>query len=487
MTFTVQLIIDPDGSESDGVDGEPIAQETIEIALLEREDDPREDNLSLEDLGLSLAESKEILQELQREIVQRQAESYAASRRGCLGCGKRRRRKGHYPVQFRSLFGNVELKSPRLYHCDCRPREQKTFSPLTQLMPEHTAPELLYLETKWASLAPYAKVADLLKDVLPVSSTTNAATIRNHLQMVAERDEAELGEERFSFAEECSADWATLPRPDGPITVGIDGGYVRNWGDKKNHFEVIAGMSIPRDGPAKRFAFASEYDQKPKRRLFEVLRAQGLQMNQRVTFLSDGADSVRTLQLYMSPQARHILDWFHLTMPLTVLGQYAKGLVRLDEDIGTDVQSALKSTKWYLWHDNVYEALLELDIAEMLVWNFEDTYPEFVKLERAVRDFQTYVENNRELIPNYGERYRYGERISTGFVESTINQVVAKRFSKRQLQWTPRGAHLLLQTRTRVLNGELVSRFRRWYPNFRAGEKGDSGGLGDDPLYRLAA
>jgi len=69
-----------------------------------------------------------------------------------------------------------------------------------------------------------------------------------------------------------------------------------------------------------------------------------------------------------------------------------------------------------------------------------------------------------------------------------INQVVAKLFSKRQqMQWTPRGAHLLLQTRTRVLNGELVSRFRQWYPGFRAGEGGDSGGLEDDPLYRLAA
>jgi hypothetical protein len=29
------------------------------------------------------------------------------------------------------------------------------------------------------------------------------------------------------------------------------------------------------------------------------------------------------------------------------------------------------------------------------------------------------------------------------------------------------GAHLLLQTRTRVLNGELDETFRRWYPQFR--------------------
>jgi len=35
---------------------------------------------------------------------------------------------------------------------------------------------------------------------------------------------------------------------------------------------------------------------------------------------------------------------------------------------------------------------------------------------------------------------------------------------KQQMQWTPCGAHLLLQTRTKVLNGELDEVFRRWYP-----------------------
>ena len=471
MTFTLQLNIDEE------------EQGTIEIALLDKEDDP-----SLEDLGLTLEESKDILRELQRQIVQRQAESYAEEHRACPACGKRRRKKGSYFVCFRTLFGNVELESPRLYHCDCQEHEQKTFSPFTELMPEHTAPELLYLETKWASLAPYAKVADLLKDVLPVSRTTNAATIRNHLQKVAERDEADLGDEHFVFAEGCPRDWAELPRPDGPIMVGIDGGYVRNWGEKKNHFEVIAGKSIPRDGPAKRFAFANSYDEKPKRRLFELLRSQGLQMNQRVTFLSDGGDSVRRLQRYLNPHAKHLLDWFHVTMRLTVLRQYAKGLVRLDEDIGTQIKELVVSVKWYLWHGNVYEALWGIRDVEMLIYNFENTYPKFSKLKRAVRKFYTYIENNGALIPNYGERYRCGERISTGFVESTINQVVAKRFCKRQqMQWTPHGAHLLLQTRTRVLNGELDSRFRQWYPGFRLSEEDDSEGSGDDAMHQLAA
>jgi hypothetical protein len=68
------------------------------------------------------------------------------------------------------------------------------------------------------------------------------------------------------------------------------------------------------------------YDQHPKRRLFELLTAQGLQMNQAITFLSDGGDTVRDLPFYLSPEADHLLDWFHISMRLTVLVQGAKGL-----------------------------------------------------------------------------------------------------------------------------------------------------------------
>jgi hypothetical protein len=71
----------------------------------------------------------------------------------------------------------------------------------------------------------------------------------------------------------------------------------------------------------------------------------------------------------------------------------------------------------------------------------------------------------------FRERYRYGERTSTGFVESTVNQVISKRFCKKQqMQWTKRGAHLLLQTRVKTLNQELGAVFQRWYPDLQLEE-----------------
>jgi hypothetical protein len=306
--------------------------------------------------------------------------------------------------------------------------------------------------------------------------------------MVAQRCEDELGEEQRAFVEGCSADWATLPIPDGPLTVGIDGGYIRNWEEKQQHFEVIVGKSIlafRRDdeedvSSSKCFGFVQTLDTKPKRRLFEVLKSQGHQMNQRLTFLSDGGDTVRDLQLYLNPQAEHLLDWFHLTMRLTVMQQIAKGLPQTIHDgeerytLRDSVGRSLERLKWPLWHGNVYQAFqkiadLTMDLDVAVATTSDGTAR---KLPKAVGEFHTHIDRNRAFIPNYGERYRYGKRISTGFVESTVNQGISKGFCKKQqMQWTKRGTHLLLQTRVKTLNQELGALFQRWYPDLQLEEE----------------
>ena len=94
------------------------------------------------------------------------------------------------------------------------------------------------------------------------------------------------------------------------------------------------------------------------------------------------------------------------------------------------------------------------------------------KLRKTVEAFHKYIERNRTFIHNDGERYRYRARIGAGFVESTVNQVVSKRFCTRQrMQWTRRGAYLLLQSRMKTLNQELSAMFRRWYPDLHLEEE----------------
>ena len=189
-------------------------------------------------------------------------------------------------------------------------------------------------------------------------------------------------------------------------------------------------------------------------------------MNQDITFLSDGNDTLRTLQLEMSPKATHILDWFHVTMRLTVLDQYGKGLVHCDAVLGKEIREKMERLKWSLWHGQVDKALGKIDDLEISIEPFHETYARFPRLVKALSELHTYIVNNRHLIPNYGERYHNGQAIATGFVESTVNEVVSRRFCKKQqMQWSKEGAHLLLQTRVRTLNGELGAIFKGWYPD----------------------
>lgn len=126
-------------------------------------------------------------------------------------------------------------------------------------------------------------------------------------------------------------------------------------------------------------------------------------MNQQVTFLSDGGDTVRELQLYLNPQAEHLLDWFHVTMRITVMNQMAKGFSSKDSELCSDTLKELERIKWFLWHGNVFKALqtignLDIDLDDGS-FNEKQT-----KLLKALREFQTYIENNASFIPNYGER-----------------------------------------------------------------------------------
>ena len=395
-----------------------------------------------------------------------QVAEWSERHRRCEACGQPRRIKGSNPIVFRTLYGDITLRSPRLHRCPCQESHgSATVSPLHELLPDHVAPERLYLEARWASLAPYASAAGLLADVLPIASGANANTVRNHTLSVAERTESELGEERVSFIDGCPAQWQELPIPEGRIVVGLACGDVRDWEDRKSNFEVIVGCSLPEDREPRYLGMVHGHDRKPKRRLYEVLRSQGLQPNQELTFLTDGGEELRALTELIIPEAEHVLDWFHITMRLTVLGQYARGVGQLDEETGASLLASLERIKWLLWHGNQYRAGQEIGFFEDDVSGLEVEYSHLGKFSRAAHEFAAYIADNTGSLINYGERFRSGERISSCLAESTVNAVISKRFAKhQQMQWTPRGAHLLLQTRTRALDGTLRSLFERWYP-----------------------
>jgi hypothetical protein len=303
-------------------------------------------------------------------------------------------------------------------------------------------------------------------DVLPIDCGANATTVRQHALRTACRIERELTEERVSFMQDaCPHDWMNLPIPDGRIVIGLDGGYIRDRNDRKKNFELIVGRSLPEDGDPRYIGFVHGYDRRPQRRILDHLKKQGVQANQDITFITDGGEEVRSLAEMIAPASEHVLDWFHITMRITVLRQFARGLESYDEQAGQDMLHGLRRIKWHLWHGNGYRARDEIADLQFDAEGTETDYPNMRKFLSAIGEFQSYIASNSASLIKYGERYRSGERISSAFVEATVNAVISKRFAKKQqMQWSRTGAHLLLQTRTQTLDGTLRSTFRQWYP-----------------------
>ncbi len=461
MKLRVQVVV----IESDDDDDDQHTTAVHEVAQIDR------DTLSVDTLGLHLEEAKDLLQKVQAVLIDEQVRTCLAEQVACPDCGRPRAHKDTKTIVTRTLFGTLHLRSPRWHQCSCQPHTTRTLSPLAAALPERTTPELLYLESKFAGLVSYGLSAKWLTETLPIGRALYASGVRLHVQATGVRLESELGPEQSMFADGCQQDWDELPRPNLPLTVGVDGGYVHSSQQRSRRdgwFEVIAGKSMPTDGPAKCFGFVQTYDTKPKRRLFEVLKSQGMQMNQQVTFLTDGGEDVRDLPLYLNPQAEHLIDWFHIAMRLTVLSQMTKGIRSRDKpELAAELLDELTRLKWFLWHGNVFRALQTVDDLQIDLDNTEQPSIEQRKLLKMVTEFAGYIRANGAWIPNYGERYRCGEAISSAFVESTVNQVVSKRMvKKRQMRRAPKSAHLLIQVRAAVLNDDLAKVFRRWYRAF---------------------
>ena len=236
--------------------------------------------LAPDTLGLHLDEAKDLLAAVQETMVAEQA-------RAALAAKAAPARPAGRPTVTRTPA--TSWCGPCSARCACpapaggtapaRRMSTATFSPLAELLPERTTPELLYLEAKFAGLVSYGTSARLLAEVLPLGRPLHATAVRLHAQAVAQRLEDELGDRssrasstaarptgRSCPARTCrsSSAWTaatSTPASNGPARDG--------W------FEVIAGKAIPARRAAKCFGYVQTYDTKPKRRLFEVLRRPG--------------------------------------------------------------------------------------------------------------------------------------------------------------------------------------------------------------------
>jgi hypothetical protein len=453
MRIKVQLLIESAG----------LKPTTVEITTIERK------ALDAGSLGLHMSEAKTLLQALQSSMVSAQVAEFLDEARICPECQARRSLKDHHEIVYRSVFGKLRLDSPRLYHCHACDGSRRSFSPLAERLPERSSPELQYLQSKFSALMSYGLTIGVLGEVLPLDNVLAVSSVRRQAKSTSSRLKRDQQDDHTQAICRFELPQPYIPQPSPVKAIGVDGGYVRLAGHASRHdgwFEVIVGKSQRDDGEGGCFAYVHRLEPDPSRRMEHFFTQEGIRRDQPVTFLSDGGDTVRQGQFGPGRFGEWILDWFHIAMRFQNLIQIAKGLPE-GEDLPRREQIVrdLEGAKWHLWHGCWYRCINRLESLTFDAAAF-DMCEAGRKLAAKLDECITYLERNRGFIVDYGDRYRHGEVIASSFVESAVNQVVSKRFCKKQqMSWSPVNADCLLQVRTAVLNEKLRSHFVRWYPS----------------------
>jgi len=423
---------------------------------------------TLAEIGLMLAESKTLLAKLQASMLCGQVAAYAACHRACTACGVLQPLKDRRTRRLQTLFGTVEVEAPRFKVCGCRratPLAEVTVSPVCALLTARCTPELERVQAELGARTSFRDAARILETLLPVSLATHES-VRTRTHAVALRIEAA---DRQAAAEVMAVrdepDKAAAADANRPVVM-LDGAYIRAVpGHQVRNFEAICGK-VEREGHAtRRFALVRSVTEQPHALLRAALQDQGWREGKSVTVISDGDPALPALvRSATGGPVEYILDWFHLSMRVHHVEQVMHGLCALEPpplaslDLAQIDVERLRHLLWNGDHAIACEAL-----GRVVSWAKDAVAPNEPAAEAKARrlvarctELCRYIESNEGALIDYGQRYRAGKPISTSRAEGTVNQLVNARMNKcRQMRWSPRGAHRVLQVRAAVLDGRF--------------------------------
>ena len=187
--------------------------------------------------------------------------------------------------------------------------------------------------------------------------------------------------------------------------------------------------------------------------------------------LCDGDAGLWRLQREALPGATIVLDWWHAAVRFEHARQAARGLGAdtADPHLADAAVRSLERAKWHLWHGRWTGCRRKL--TALCRWTKRTSMHDVAgigRLQRHASELLGYLERNQAALVHYAARRRRGEPISTAFVESAVNEIVAKRLNKRQqMRWSRASVQPFLDVRTAVLNDTLEDAFRQRYPGFR--------------------
>ena len=422
------------------------------------------------EIGLSIDDGKRIMTTLQELVVKQELAAYALARRVCPECERFRPVKDYTMRKIRTLFGTVEVKNPRWMLCQrCLPHTRMAFTVLNEICPDQATPELMELTARLGGMMPYRKAAELLAEFLPIEPTEGHVTVLKRTLTVGARLEEQSLQEQDNPPITCERKQLELSMPDDPLrefAVSVDTAHVRCAIPKAaRNFEIVVARGGRGSRPGHYFATADTSQREMRARTLQALQSEGYSGCGEITVLSDGAEIMKRLPRVLPKPATHIIDWFHLAMKIQPMKQIAEHIVRSRPVLSgllAVIDEEIEALKWKLWHGQVDRAIFALDtIVGDMDHLGQNGDLSAARLHSLGQQLLTYIRSNRTAIVNYGARYRSGQRVATSLAESAVNSLVAKRMVKdQQMRWSLRGAHLMLQVRAAMTNGNLRERLR---------------------------
>ena len=424
---------------------------------------------TLAEIGLLLTETKTLLAKLQAGMLCGQVAEYAAFHRVCTACGVLQPLKDRRTRQLQTLFGTVEVEAPRFKVCRCcQPALMAgtvLFSPVGALLTARCTPELERVQAELGARTSFRDAVRVLETLLPVSPV-NHESLRSRTHAVArqlevaDRQAAEAVMSVRSAPAKAAAADASRP------VVMLDGAYIRAVpGHQVRNFEAICGKVEHEGHAARRFTLVRSVAEQPHALLRAALLDQGWRKGEAVTAISDGDPALPALvRSATSGPVEPILDWFHLSMRVQHVEQVMGGLCALQPPLLVPPDYAqinverLRHLFWNGHHEKACEVLGRITswAKDASVLNDPTMEARTKRLVARCKELRAYVENSEGALIDYGQRHRAGKPISTSRAEGTVNQLVSARMNKRrQMRWSPRGAHRVLQVRAALLDGRF--------------------------------
>ncbi len=430
---------------------------------------------------------REILSSLLSQIIDRHKQSELDSS-ACPDCKKKRSLSvGSYPRMLKTIFGQIDFTLPRRKCSHCR----RTFSIIPQplkllkLSPNsNVTPELRKVAILCGTSWPFRQAAEVLRNLASVelspahiqwlcSKQAVAAkaqfkekhdsaywpalieTMETLVEPLVEEAKRETSEKTSHSKEQA---WSAKP-----VYIGIDGTFI-NAQPRKRFFEAKVGIVFTEQRIRvskgrnlllnKQYVGSCQSVSEFGKRLFCCATEMGVKKETELIVLADGARWISQLAKTQYPQARLILDWWHLKKRVgeTVDWLIHHGLGRKD---ATNWGRQLRD---WLWRGKAVAALQSCRSLGQQLGLSPPADKSQTKLgQTSLQSFYLYLRNNLDSIVDYQTYRRKGYFISSVWVEKTIDLLICRRLKLRGQNWSRQGAENIVTFRQLILNDHWKS------------------------------